>query len=119
MVGDVARITDGRYRRVRVDGGLLHAGLRRRLVVARTVERALGIGALDLEPLAGAGLLRDRPQRLERGGLLLDLERRRVTAPRQRIERLVADQPREPRATGLDLGDVRLLCGQTRLGLLA
>ena len=102
-----------------VDRVLLHARPGRRLVVARPVERLLGVGDLDLEALAGPGLLGDRPEGLERRGLLLDLERRGVAAPGQRLQRLLPDEARQAGATRLDLGDVRLLLGEPGLGLLA
>ena len=58
-----------------VDGVRLDPGAGVRLVVAGALERALLVADLDLEPLAGARLLGDRPERLEGAGLLLDLER--------------------------------------------
>ena len=61
-----------------VDGVGLDPGPGVGLVVAGALEGALLVADLDLEPLAGARLLGDRPERLERAGLLLDLERRRV-----------------------------------------
>ena len=87
------------------------------LVVPGAVELALGVRDLDLEALAGARLLRDRAQRLERGRLLLDLEGRGVAAGGQHVQLLVADQAREMRAPLLDLGDVRLLEAESLLRL--
>src|SRR6478735_3156051 len=65
---------------LRVDRVLLHARLGVCLLVARAIERALGVRDLDLESLARPWLLRDRPEGLERRGLLLHLERGRVAA---------------------------------------
>ena len=102
-----------------IDRVLLHAGPGRCLVVARPVQCLLGVRDLDLEPLAGPGLLRDRPEGFERGRLLLDLERGGIAAPGKRLQRLLPDQAGQARTPRLDLGDVRLLLGEPGLGLLA
>ena len=68
-----------------VDRVGLDAGARVRLVVARALERRLLVADLDLEALARARLLGDRPERLERARLLLDLERGGVARGRQRL----------------------------------
>src|SRR5207249_2745114 len=63
-----------------------------RLVVAGSLEGGFEIADLDLEPLPGPRLFRDRPERLERVRLLLDLERCRVAVRRQRVGRFLADE---------------------------
>ena len=92
-----------------VDGVGLDPGAGVGLVVARPFEGALLVADLDLEPLAGAGLLGDRPERLERARLLRDLERSRVALRGERARRLLADESLELRGQPVDLGDVRLL----------
>ena len=58
---------------------LLHARTRVGLLVPCPVKGALRVDDLDLEALPGVGLLRDRPEGVEGGGLLLDLECGRIT----------------------------------------
>ena len=66
-----------------VDGVGLDPGPGVGLVVAGTFEGGLVVAHLDLEPLAGARLLGDRPERLERARLLRDLERGGVARARR------------------------------------
>ncbi len=101
-----------------VDRVLLHAGAGVGLVVAAAVQLPLGVDDLDLQPLSRARLLGDRPERLERRRLLLDLEGGVVPARRQGLDLLVADQARQVGPLLVDLGDVRLLEPQPILGLV-
>ena len=95
-----------------VDRVLLDAGARRGLVVAGPLEGAFLVAHLDLQALARPGLLRDRPQRLEGAGLLLDLEGRRVAERRERRDGLLADEPVELGPGPLDRLDVGVLAGE-------
>ncbi len=83
-----------------------------RLVVARPLERRLGVADLDLEALAGARLLGDRAERLERVGLLLDLEGGRPTQRREALGRLLAYEAFELRLELGDPLDVGVLAGE-------
>src|SRR5918993_1022953 len=100
-----------------IDGVLLHAGARVGLVVASPFLLTLGVVDLDLEPLPGPGLLRDRAERVERRGLLLDLQRRGVAHLGQPLARLVPHEAGEPGTPLVDRGDMRLLGPEPRLGL--
>ena len=86
------------------------------LVVAGAFEGDLLGLHLDLEPLPGARLLGDRPERLEGAVLLLDLERGGVAQRRQGLARLLADEAVELGVQLLDLLDVGLLAGEQVLG---
>ena len=103
---------------LRVDRVLLDPCPGVRLVVPAAVDLALGVDDLDLQALASPRLLGDRAQRLERVGLLLDLQRGVVAPGGQGLDLLVADQPRQVRPLLVDLGDVRLLEAQPLLRLL-
>ena len=80
-----------------IDRVLLDPGTGAGLVVAGALQGALLVADLDLEPLAGAGLLGDRAERLEGPGLLLDLQRRGVAEGGQRLDRRLADEALELR----------------------
>ena len=99
-----------------VDAVVLDPGAGVGLVVAGAVERGLLVADLDLEALARAGLLGDRPEGLERAGLLLDLEGRRVAQRRQRLARLLADEPVELGGQLVHPRDVRVLACEQVLG---
>ena len=65
--------------RLGVDWVRLDPGPGVRLIVARSLEGRLQVADLHLEPLACPRLAGDRPERVERVGLLLDLEGCSVT----------------------------------------
>src|SRR6185369_8503440 len=78
-----------------IDRVLLDPSARVRLVVSGALERALLVADLDLQSLAGAWLLGDGPEGVDRARLLLDLEGRGIAQRRQRLARLLADEPVE------------------------
>ena len=71
-----------------VDGVGIDPGAGVRLVVAGALDGRLLVADLDLETLAGARLLGDRSERLERARPLGDLQGRGVARGRQRRRRL-------------------------------
>ena len=101
---------------LRVDRVLLDPRSCRRLVVPCPLHRPLCLGDLDLEALPGSGVLGDRPQRVHRGRLLLDLERRRIPPAGEVVRCLTAEQAIESRGGVVDRRDVVLLTSQQRLG---
>ena len=101
----------------RVDGVGLHPGPRIRLVVAGSLERILLVADLHLQALPSARLAGDRAKRLEGARLLFDLQGRCIAHGRQRLARLLANQPIQLCLESLDLADVRLLAGEQVLGL--
>ncbi len=102
---------------LRVDGVVVDPGAGVGFVVACSLQGGLLVAHLDLEALPRTRLLGDRSQRLECVGLLLHVERRRVSDARQRLDRLIADEPVELCGEQVDLRDVSLLLGQDVLGL--
>ena len=73
---------------------------------------------LDLEPLAGPRLLGDRAERVQRGGLLLDLEGRGVAQVREPVAAARRRRGPSSRARRRSISrDVGLLGGEPLLGL--
>src|SRR5512140_1028402 len=101
---------------LRIDQVLLDPRPRAGLVVAGTLEGALLVPNLHLQPLAGTRLLGDRSERLEGAGLLLDVERGGVAQRRQRLRRRLPYEPFQLRPCPPDRLDVRILAGQQVLG---
>ncbi len=100
-----------------VDGVGLDPGSGVGLVVTGAPERVLRVADLDLEALARPRLLGDRSERIERAGLLFDLERGGVAQRGQRLARLLADEAVELSLESLDLGDMGFLAAEQVLRL--
>ena len=82
-----------RGHRFSIDGVCLDAGTGVGFVITSLVDESLRIVDLDLQTLARTRLLGDRPQMLERSGLLFDLEGRGVAERRQRFRRFPPNEP--------------------------
>ena len=99
-----------------VDGIGLHPRPGVRLVITGTLQRGFLVADLDLQPLARPRLLRDRSQVLERARLLVDLVRRRVAQPSERLAWLLADEPIELCGQLIHPSDVGFLFAEHVLG---
>ena len=93
---------------LRVDRIRLEPGARVGLLVADALELRLRVAHLDLEPLAGARFAGDGSDRLDRMGLLFDLERRLVAQLRQPLRRLASHEPLQLPGQHVDPGDMVL-----------